>query len=370
MNIGKLNVLIDVAWGSSGKGKLAAWLSRKYSLAASVCAHGPNAGHTHVEDNGDQVMVRFIPSSLANASTRLLIGPEAVLDVDSLIDEMQRYLQPGQRLHIHPHAAVVTNDHASRAKVTGQRIAGTQKGTGHALSDKLLRKPEATLAMHDHRLQPYLRDTSVILRDCLINGGTCLAETAQGFDLSLNWGMKWPYATSRDVTVGQALNNAGVGHRWLGSVWGTIRPFPIRVGHIYTEPSDNNDPGKAMVGWSGPCWPDQHEVTWDEVTHASGSPTPLLERTTVTKRVRRVFTFSRLQLHEFCRINEPSHLFVNFIQYLDWSVAGTDKPGVLMGSRPVREFITECENIARQYNPSARVALVGTGARHSEMVEI
>jgi adenylosuccinate synthase len=212
-----------------------------------------------------------------------------------------------------------------------------------------------------------------LLRDCL-RVGPVLNEMAQGFDLSLNWGREWPYCTSRDVTVGTALNNAGLPASCLGDVWGVIRPFPIRVGNIYKDEGNkglfNDMDEKQLVGWSGPCWDDQHELTWDEVTKLSGSPEPLLERTTVTQRVRRVFTFSTKQLCEFCVANEPTHLFVNFIQYLDWSVAGETDPDKLVGSEPVKRFLCDVEAIAQTFNPKARVALVGTGAKHSEMVEL
>jgi adenylosuccinate synthase len=277
------------------------------------------------------------------------------------------------RTHIHPHACVLTSDHADRAKKTGARIAGTMKGTGHALADKLLRKQEAVLAKHMRSINALVTDTRGVLRDAL-RTGPVLNEMAQGFDLSLNWGREWPYCTSRDVTVGTALNNAGLPASCLGDVWGVIRPFPIRVGNIYKDDGNkgmfNDMDEKRLVGWSGPCWDDQRELTWDEVTKLSGSPTPLLEKTTVTQRVRRVFTFSTRQLREFCIANEPSHLFVNFIQYLDWSVAGTTDPHVLMASEPVRKFLVLVETIAKTYNQYAKVAVVGTGAKHSEMVEL
>lgn len=369
---GKMHVIMDTQWGSSGKGKLAAYLAMKHNCSASVCNFGPNAGHTTVFDDDSKVMLRFLPSASANRETELVLGPDCVFSVADLDKELEMVGGHG-RTYIHPHACVLTSEHAERAKKTGEHIAGTMKGTGHALADKLLRKQGTVLAKHVPAIRSMITNTRGVLYDAL-RTGPVLNEMAQGFDLSLNWGREWPYCTSRDVTVGTALNNAGLPASVLGDVWGVVRPFPIRVGNIYKDNGNNGLFGdmseKEMLGWSGPCWDDQRELTWDEVTKLSGSPAPLLERTTVTQRVRRVFTFSTKQLFEFCIANEPTHLFVNFIQYLDWSVAGETDPDKLVGSESVRLFLREVEKIAQTFNPQARVALVGTGAKNGEMVEL
>jgi adenylosuccinate synthase len=76
-----------------------------------------------------------------------------------------------------------------------------------------------------------------------------------------------------------------------------IRTFPIRVGN-------------TLDGYSGGWYPDQTEITWDEL---GVKP----EYTTVTKRIRRVATFSWGQFDDALHANDPDFVFINFLNYLD-----------------------------------------------------
>jgi adenylosuccinate synthase len=76
-----------------------------------------------------------------------------------------------------------------------------------------------------------------------------------------------------------------------------MRNFPIRVGNV--------------DGFSsGDFYPDQEETSWEAIGQAP-------ELTTVTQRVRRVFTFSEMQATEAIRANDPDFIFINFMNYLD-----------------------------------------------------
>ena len=86
-----------------------------------------------------------------------------------------------------------------------------------------------------------------------------ILEVSQGFDLSLNHGTEYPYCTSRDITVGMALNSAGCPPSMLGNVIGSFRTYPIRVGNV-------------EGGNSGPCHHDQTEITWADVSNTHGGP--------------------------------------------------------------------------------------------------
>ena len=73
----------------------------------------------------------------------------------------------------------------------------------------------------------------------------------------------------------------------------TCRTLPIRVG-----------------GTSGDCYADQEELTWEELDLPP-------ERTTVTNRVRRIFTYSKMQIEEACWWCRPDLVFLNFANYVD-----------------------------------------------------
>jgi hypothetical protein len=63
-----------------------------------------------------------------------------------------------------------------------------------------------------------------------------------------------------------------------------------------------------QIGWSGPCYPDQKELTWEEM-----GVTP--EKTTVTKLTRRIFGFSREQTRQAIQVVMPDEIFLNFANY-------------------------------------------------------
>jgi len=121
-------------------------------------------------------------------------------------------------------------------------------------------------------------------------------ETAQGFSLGINSARFYPHTTSRECTVMQALSDARIPARMLKRSVACFRTFPIRVGNTVT-------------GHSGGHYEDQAETRWEEI----GQPPEL---TTVTKRVRRVFTWSRIQFRECIAANQPDLIFLNFCNYL------------------------------------------------------
>ena len=147
------------------------------------------------------------------------------------------------------------------------------------------------------------------LNSRLMNGSSVLVEVPQGHGLSLN-GKFYPHCTSRDCTVMQAASDAAIHPSFVGPVMLVLRTFPIRVGNLMEIPPEGKSWDASMEwGKSGDCYPDQKELTWDEL---GVEP----EITTVTKRVRRVFTFSQQQLIEAMSASRPTHIFLSHVDYL------------------------------------------------------
>ena len=84
-------------------------------------------------------------------------------------------------------------------------------------------------------------------------------------------------------------------------VVGTMRTYPIRVANRYDEQGN-------QIGWSGLYYPDQKELTWEEM-----GVTP--EKTTVTKLTRRIFSFSPEQTRQAIQVVMPDEIFLNFANY-------------------------------------------------------
>lgn len=342
-----LNIILDAQWGSCGKGKLAGYLGH-HNPDYACASFGPNAGHTFIDGFGTPYMFKFLPTSAITAGCPVLILPDAVLDLATFFKECERVRGP---VYVHPRASVLTPEDTERASQTGRHIAGTMRGTGHALARKMLRVEGVKLAK-DLLPAHMLADTCEIVRNSCREGGTVIVEMAQGFDLSLNHGHDYPYLTSRDITVGAALNACGCPARYVGQVIGSLRTFPIRVGNV-------------EGGWSGPCHFDQHELQWTDVTTIADAPMPLLEKTTVTGRTRRVFSFSMNQIKRFVEANDPAWLFVNFIQYLNWDVNEETDATRLAQCPAAYSFLQ-----ALMRETGVPVKLVGTGAGDQHMIKL
>lgn len=369
MQVGKLNLVMDGQWGSTGKGKLCYYLALKHDVRVAVCDFQTNAGHTIVTDSGEKFVFQQLPVSALKKDVLCLINPGATITVQKLLDEIEM-VGAQDRLVIHPNACIVTDKCREMEAEMLKRIASTLKGVGAALGMKAMRHPDTVLAKDVPELSRWVGNTTDILLNSLASKKMVLGEGAQGFDLSINHGYDYPFVTSRDITPAAFLSNAGVPVRLLGRVYGCLRAYPIRVG--------NHVENGVTVGSSGPYYDDQREITWEELATMSGSKENLEERTTVTKKVRRVFTFSMKQIERFIKICAPDSIFLNFINHLDVSCSGLTTPVGMPHS--VVEFISnlnhhmamktfEIQGHGEWVRPP-QVEFLGTGPMNSQMIEL
>lgn len=358
---GGANVVIDGQWGSTGKGKLAAFLAHSCPVDYATADFQSNAGHTVVLGN-DTFVVHHIPAGFVNLDATLYLAPAATITVDMLLQEIEALekFRVADRLKIHPHVAVIRDEDVKHEKQALQGIASTMKGVGSALARKVQRN--AVLAKDEPKLQPFIADLTHDLCIAARMGAPILVETAQGFDLSLNHGTTYPFVTSRDVTVGSALSNVGLPASVLANVWGSLRTFPIRVGNLIVD--------GVEVGHSGPHYPDQVEMTWQEISNRRPNKPPVQEITTVTKRVRRVFTWSNTQFSRFMLVNRPTHLFLNFVNYLDARLENCDyRLRLTVSDFPaVDNFIRNCRRFLKWGAEGCDFRLLGTGPANDHMV--
>ena len=314
-----IDMIIDLQFGSTGKGLLAGFLARTGNYDTVMTAWGPNAGHTNIDEHGR----KFVHIMLANAVTsptvkRIMIGPGSILDLDILRREVESCMDilkaKKVTIYVHPHAAVVTDEDRAAEADAMTAIGSTKKGVGAALCSKIRRQPSRANVAQDFRTHPIFtpmdpeEDPVVLVRtatdwlDIYNLSSRILIEGAQGFGLSIHHGF-YPFVTSRDITPSQILADCGVPFADSRSVhvYGTARTFPIRVANRFNEKGE-------QVGWSGPCYPDQHEIGW-------GSIGLQPELTTVTKLPRRLFTFSKEQMRFAVGMCSPSSVFLNFVNY-------------------------------------------------------
>jgi len=358
---GKANIVLDGQWGSTGKGKLIGYLALAHDVSLATCDFMSNAGHTFVDDDGKKYVSCQVPTSFVNTDCELAINAGGAVTIDRLLKEIEEF-DVADRLTIHPHCAVITEeDRDHEAKVLA-RISSTLKGCGGSLSRKVMRV--AKLAKDEPKLKQWIGDTTALTQKHLSIGGTVLVEGAQGFDLSLNHGHEYPFVTSRDVTTMSILNNACIPPLWLGDVYGCLRTYPIRVGNMF-------DGEGNQIGHSGPWYDDHEEIDWDKLKATSGSDIDLTERTTVTNKVRRLFTFSHYQVRKFIRACAPTKLFVNFVNHLCAADVGKTELDDL--SVETRIWLNELQETVGdewisdvKYKPE--ISHLGTGAKNGDMV--
>jgi len=336
--------------GSEGKGAICGYMARRYRYGAAICSFMTNAGHTWV-DGDEKVMVQQIPISLISPDvTYLLIGPGAGITVSTLLDEIQKYdttYNVAARLHIDPRAVIIEDRHAQDGKEHSIARAGVGKGCGRANAEKSMRLPTAKLARNVHELKGFIGDTVQLVNSQLDAGMGVMVEGAQGFDLDLNHGIDYPYCTSRGTTPMQTLADCGIAAQHLRKSIAVVRSYPIRVGNIVEDGEQ-----KGYSGFYG------RELSWEEVAERSGAPLDLTvsERTTVTKRIRRVFEIDHVRLARMAMVCRPTEIALTFADYIDYNLKDTYGYGVPIGSKLAR-FVNAVEHTC-----NAPVRMVKTGA--------
>ncbi len=290
----KVDLIIDLQFGSTGKGLICGYLSETGDYDTCISANMPNAGHTYIDKKGNKYITKVLPASFVGQSIKqILIGPGSVFSPERLLEEML-WLRSDQVVRIHPNATVLLPEHKLKERKKLTHIASTQQGSAAALIDKIWRTgaPIAKFALDGFPELKHLvcsHDEWVIRLEASTG---ILAEGSQGFSLGINTQF-YPYTTSRDCTPAAFLSNLGIPIGMLGMTIGTCRTLPIRVG-----------------GTSGDCYPDQEELSWSKLDIPE-------ERTTVTNRIRRIFTYSRKQIEEACWWCQPNLVFLNFANYVE-----------------------------------------------------
>lgn len=387
MKSNKFNTIVDSAWGSSGKGAASTRLADIHGVKNLSSCNFPNAGHTVV--SGDrQFVFKCLPSGASLAAMgkhhpNLWVGPGSGFNVNQLYDEFIQtgYLNsdctPNMEMsdavvRIHERAVVVDQRHIDAESPDGSQstlhISSTMSGSGAAIAEKTMRLPTTRLygnvqynigSCNNWDFYNYVREHM----EC---GETFLHEVSQGFALSIESGTHYPHCTSRECTPQQAYAYFGITPNLVGDVYLNVRSFPIRVGN-------NKDSNGDLVGYSGDCMQDQRELTWEEIANRAEFPPDEIaalaerERTTVTKKIRRVFTPSWNLLEFSAKFCGATKLILNFPQYIHWSahkVRGGHEAFRTL-HRNVRDYVTKMEDVT-----GLPVVMIGTGADHDDYIFI
>ena len=269
----KVSVVVGGQYGSEAKGHVTHQIIRdEFNPVLNIRVAGPNAGHSARDGDGVMHAFRSVPIGLTLPHVRGHIAAGSEVDLAVLVAEMRELHDVGLpvagRLTVDPEVTLLEPEHKQTEADASlvDLIGSTGKGIGAARAARLMRK--ARRLIDDEQACKTLRDYGVDVQglnlDDLVGHTHVVVEGTQGFGLGLHAGF-YPQCTSSDTRAIDFLAMAGISpwdHRIDDlDVWVVFRPYPIRV-------AGNSGP---LVG----------ETSWEDL----GLP---VERTTVTKKVRRV----------------------------------------------------------------------------------
>ncbi|MBU1985300.1 adenylosuccinate synthase, partial [bacterium] len=272
-----VTVVLGAQWGDEGKGKVVDFLSRDADVVARYQG-GANAGHTIIHD-GQKLVLHLLPAAVLWPQTVCVIGAGVVVDPVALLDEVRQIESLGinltGRLFVSHQAHLIMPYHKLLDQINDSqsdrpRIGTTGRGIGPAYVDKVARvgirivdlldrdflreKIRANVedknrllskvydaqqldvdaiveeyVAFDQRIDPYVKDVSVLLFEAVRSGKNIIFEGAQGTLLDIDMGT-YPFVTSSNPTAGGACTGLGIGPRKIDRVIGIIKAYTTRVG--------------------------------------------------------------------------------------------------------------------------------------------
>ncbi len=297
-----ITIVTGGQFGSEGKGKVACFLAKKQHASYAIRCGGSNSGHTVIDSSGKKNVFRQLPTATILPKIKLVLCAGCYINLSVLLEEISQINLPQERLLINPNAIIISQEDELQESSLGliNKIGSTGSGTGVAVANRVLRSQKTIQAKDIEKLQPYICDTTTILREALNNKERILIEGTQGFGLSLYHSSYFPYCTSRDTTAAGFLSEAGLSPLDVDDIALVIRAFPIRV-----------------AGNSGSL---PYEIDWDLLTQEGGFDKKIIEYTTVTQKIRRVARFDPTIVNEAIKYNNPTKIFLNHVDYYDKNI--------------------------------------------------
>ncbi len=353
-----VDVVVGGQYGSEGKGHVSAYLAHEYDVLVRV--GGPNAGHSVSSPSGVYVYHQ-LPSGTKDSAAKILLGPGMTIYVPTLLKEIHECGVSPDRLFIDPQAMIIEESDLNNEKPLVGAIASTGRGGGSASARRISErgKPSVRLAREIADLKPYVGDafpyrgsTTRQLEIAYRRRESILLEGTQGSGLSILHG-SYPHVTSRETNVAGCLAEAGISPSRVRKVLLVVRTTPIRVA--------NPDGGQSTSG------PLKHETTFDEVAAKAFLDAQVLhgnEKTSTTKRKRRVGWFDWEQFRNACSVNAPTDIVLTFADYIHKDNRNARRFEQL--TQNTIKFIEEIERVAQ-----APVSLINTRfPRDEELLDL
>jgi adenylosuccinate synthase len=330
-----VDIVVGGQFGDEGKGKIAAYLTRKDNLSHVVRAGvGANAGHTVVLDSGTTHVLIHVPAGFVNPTAKLYIAAGTLINVDVLLDEINLLNLRG-RIYVDENCGLVESSYVSAEKRNRSldKVGSTRCGTTEGNARRAMRRVRK--AKDEERLRPFLANVSLTLEEALRRGEKVLIEGTQGVGLSLYHG-SYPYVTSKDVTTASLLADVGLSFRWVSNVYLVCRTFPVRIadGPLFGEMDSAEIDSKQL---------------WEYSVHMN--------------RPKRVGKFDFQLLEKAVRLTGANLIALTHLDNVDRSVYGCRDYSLLTSS--AKDFIHPIEEHA-----GVSVKLISTSPHLSDVIDL
>ena len=273
-----LTSIVGTNWGDEGKGRMVDLLSEEYDIVVRYQG-GNNAGHTVVNDRG-KFILNLLPSGILRPETANILGPGMVVDLEHLTKETAKLREGG--IDITPGHLILSSravicmpyhrllDQLEEDRLGDKKFGSTRRGISPVYADKYMKK---TLRMgdllHPESLRgkvegivewknltvekgyghspveveeimawleefampfvPYIRDTTVYLRNAIAAGKSVIFEAQLGALRDVDFGIV-PYTSASTTLASYAPTGAGVPFAKLDRVVGIMKAYSSCVG--------------------------------------------------------------------------------------------------------------------------------------------
>ena len=277
----QIGAIVGLGRGDEGKGRFVDKEAENYHIVARGQG-GPNAGHTVLTDEGQELALHSVPSGIAREGVMNVIGRGCLIDAVKLayeIDAIRRLglpVEPSNLIISHgahlilphhvstdelresgPNAQGSTKsgiapaaaakfgrfeDEAFRAEAVVDNLDGLWRAIVAGLESQAeVRKANGLNAMKPEeyadkyirsarKLGQFVGDTELYLHERLKSGDKVLVEGAQAFWLDPAHGM-WPMVTSTPTTANGVFDGLGLpAHLYKTNVVGVIKLVQSHVG--------------------------------------------------------------------------------------------------------------------------------------------
>ncbi|MDR0985236.1 MAG: adenylosuccinate synthase [Endomicrobium sp.] len=268
-------VILGTQWGDEGKGKVVHYLAEQADYVVRYQG-GNNAGHTLIYENAPFVL-HLIPSGVLFQKKYCVISNGVVIDPIAFKEEISiltsKRIPTKNRVFISELAHVILPYHKIIDGILEEgnvKIGTTKKGIGPAYSDKVKRigirlvdylendvfidlleknliekapilesrKINVNSLKHkileEHAelskfLEPFVKNTHLIIEKAISENKKILFESAQGTLLDLDFGT-YPFVTSSNPISGGVCTGAGIDPKKIDNILGVVKAYTTRVG--------------------------------------------------------------------------------------------------------------------------------------------